>query len=902
MKSIYLVFFSTIVLFACNTGNQNEPRLDEALERQEWEHLRQMDPATGEIPAGIRKAELAFAKHLPNANSAARSANYNFKSIGPFNVGGRTRAFALDLTNENVLIAGGVSGGVWRSTDEGNSWALMTKPEDHHSVTCLKQDKRFGKQENWYYGSGEGRGNSASGIFGANYLGTGIWKSQDSAKTWLNLAATNTATPESREPWDIIWNIALDHTNLTEDVIIAATRGQINLSKDDGQTWDTVLGDGPATSVYTDVLINEQGDYYAVLSSGGSDEGVWRSEDGSNWVKINTSPFPTNYRRMIIAEDPNRPNTLYFLGESVGTGQAADTLARERNSLLKYTYLSGDGSGAGGHWQDLSSNIPFDTSFARVFKSQGGYNLVLAIQPGDSTRMIIGGTNLFMSTDAFSSDSNITQIGGYKPDGDIPFTYRWEGHHPDQHVVFFKPSDPDVMYNANDGGVYRWDDVSSATIDWVDLNRGYLTTQFYTIGIDHGTRKSELVFGGLQDNGTQFTSGGAFSDDWVSPNLGDGSYCAAEDGGAFYYFSRQNGRMIKAKVDQKGDLLDFKRIDPESGNSYLFINPFILDRSDNNTMYLSEFNRIWRNSKLDEFPLDSIYEPTDSNWERFTSMANNYITTFRSSYDNPKHRLYYGSSNKGVYVVENANDGMMQATTITNNILTGGWTSSISVDPRDANKVMVTFSNYRVHSVYYSENGGASWVPSAGNLEAEQPVGSPPGIGVGDGPSVRTSAIVPTTSGTRYFVGTSIGLFSTDELNGDSTVWLQEAKNTIGNAVVDMIDYRETDGFMAIGTHGKGVFSAYITDYLDVTAIDEKIDLQHKLWPNPAKAHVYIDLNGDKLQELDVFDINGRFIQTLNQERIDSKLKFDVSKLNSGTYIFRLKFDDSTEFHRLIIS
>ncbi len=897
-----LIFLLPFLLVACSEkpGNYLEDLPDGALERQEWERLRQIDPATGKIPSGMRLRELRFAESLPRAESAARASNYVFKRVGPNNVGGRTRAFAMDVSNEDVLIAGGVSGGMWRSTNNGLNWESTTRPEDHHSVTCLKQDIRPGKQHIWYYGSGEGRGNSASGIFGANYLGTGIWSSQDSGKSWQNINSTNTGTPESREPWDIIWNIALDHTNQNEDVILAAIRGQIQRSTDAGQTWDTVLGEGPNTSIYTDVIVNQNGDFYASLNTGGSDEGIWRSADGINWARIDTPAFP-NFRRMIMAEDPNRPNTIYFLGETIGSGMPADTNGRELNSLLRYTYLSGNGTGSGGHWENLSDNMPYDTTFARVFRSQGGYNLTIAIQPGDSNKVFIGGTNLFMSTDAFNSDSNTTQIGGYKPDGDIPFTYRWENHHPDQHVLFFKPSNPDILYNANDGGVYYWDNINDSNIEWTNLNRGYLTTQFYTIGIDHGTRGSELVFGGLQDNGTQLTRGGGLANDWVSPNLGDGSYCAAEDGGEFFYFSRQNARIIKAELDQQGDLKYFTRIDPEGAGAYLFINPFILDRNDNQTMYLSEFSRIWRNNKLNEFVLDSVYEKADTNWERFSSMANSYITTFTSSYDNPKYRLYYGSSNKGIYRVDSAHKGQMQPINITGNILTGGWTSSISVDPLDASKIMVTYSNYRVHSVYYSENGGTTWLPTAGNLEAEQPQGSPPGLGLGDGPSVRTSAIVHTVNGPKYFVGASIGLFSTDELKGDSTIWVQEAVSTIGNAVVDMIDYRPTDGFMAIGTHGKGVYTTYISDALDITSISEENSREVKIWPNPAKASVNLEFGEEQAKFIQLLDLNGRRVRSIPVEGKASSLKFDISDLRSGTYFLKLDFERKSELHKVVV-
>ncbi|KKQ04690.1 MAG: BNR/Asp-box repeat domain protein, partial [Candidatus Moranbacteria bacterium GW2011_GWE2_36_40] len=82
---------------------------------------------------------------------------------------------ALDVENENTILAGGVSGGMWRSTNSGQTWAKVTGDEQLHSVTCITQDTRAGKTNNWYYGTGEIYGNSAGESFTAFYFGDGIY-------------------------------------------------------------------------------------------------------------------------------------------------------------------------------------------------------------------------------------------------------------------------------------------------------------------------------------------------------------------------------------------------------------------------------------------------------------------------------------------------------------------------------------------------------------------------------------------------------------------------------------------------------------------------------------------------------------------------------------------------------
>jgi len=107
--------------FRKSVGSRENP-----IARFEYEYQKLVDPHTLEIPPGMRKLELAFQKQIPERRNmfvnGARVEERAYRLSGPFNVGGRTRAAVLDVRNENVIIAGGVSGGVWKTTDGGNSW------------------------------------------------------------------------------------------------------------------------------------------------------------------------------------------------------------------------------------------------------------------------------------------------------------------------------------------------------------------------------------------------------------------------------------------------------------------------------------------------------------------------------------------------------------------------------------------------------------------------------------------------------------------------------------------------------------------------------------------------------------------------------------------------------------
>ena len=78
-----------------------------------------------------------------------------WKEAVQYDVGGRTRALAIDINDPNTIIAGGVSGGIWKSTDKGATWQMKSTTSQVLSVTSIAQDPRNGQTNNWYYATGE---------------------------------------------------------------------------------------------------------------------------------------------------------------------------------------------------------------------------------------------------------------------------------------------------------------------------------------------------------------------------------------------------------------------------------------------------------------------------------------------------------------------------------------------------------------------------------------------------------------------------------------------------------------------------------------------------------------------------------------------------------------------------
>ncbi|MBI4646384.1 MAG: hypothetical protein HY738_07275 [Bacteroidia bacterium] len=272
--AVFLVLSGTIILhrqlkptrtgFTVNAAPDEIGCPENIQNRAEWEFERLKDPVTNSIPADIRRKELEFAKKLPYFNSTLK--NNTWVARGPYNVGGRTRGAAIDVTNENIIIAGGVSGGLWRTVDGGNSWQKVIKPFQLHNVTCLVQDTRPGKTNIWYYGTGEVDGNSANESFSAPFRGDGIFKSTDNGLNWDSLPSTYSGTPYHTDPWDFIWNISLDYSNDSTDIVYVALSKSIRKSMDGGLTWSNIIpftNNGP---IYTDVAVTSTGVVYIAMS------------------------------------------------------------------------------------------------------------------------------------------------------------------------------------------------------------------------------------------------------------------------------------------------------------------------------------------------------------------------------------------------------------------------------------------------------------------------------------------------------------------------------------------------------------------------------------------------------------------------------------------------------------
>ena len=848
------------------------------------------DPNIGTIPANIRALELAYASTLPVDFSQNKFATW--QSIGPYNVGGRTRALAIDVLDQNVLLAGAATGGIWRSTNGGITWyQTQMKDAPTANVTSLVQDKRKGKEKTWYASTGELYGGSLPGAF---YNGSGVYKSTDGGDTWVKSGNFNTGLGGLSGAWSVIHRIALNPTIDSVDVVFAANFDGIFRSINGGTTWTKVRGgNSQATSYsyFTDVAVSPKGIVFASLSGGGQHQGIWRSADnGKTWGNISPDSFQSAWDRIAIGIAPSDENQVYFVAHTPGTGKESKTFEgrSEYNSLWKYTYLSGNGSGAGGTWSDRSANIPISSDIFGSYISQGGYCLEVNVKPDDANTVFLSGTNLYRSTDGFNTKNNTLMMGGYGVGTTLPDFQLFPNHHPDCHGVVFYPSNFNKMISIHDGGLSLTQNCMATSVDWQYLNNGYVTTQFYTITQDAAST-SKFVAGGTQDNGTYANMQPSATNNWYMPLSYDGSYCFVKPGGGEVYLSIQQGRMQRMILDANGKPTQYTRIDPKGvdKNIYEFINPFTPDANDFKVLYTPAQTVIWRNSDVTAIPLKSKLDSNASaiNWTelsntKLTAAGDEITSIFSSKLQNDV--LYYGTRRGRLFRLRNASNTASVPELISGSNFPSAYLHCITQDPTDTARLFAVFTNYGVQSLFETKDAGLSWQPIGGNLEQTS-------TGGGNGPSCRWFTIAPTQDSLLYFVGTSTGLYATKKINGMQTVWTRQGASTIGMQPVTMMHHRTTDGRMLVSTYGSGVFESYVNSLNPTTRIKENVLHDLVVYPNPTSHYIWIKgLPNETSIPYQIYSNHGSELKhgmMLVNEGIDVRL------LEAGVYILKLQYE-----------
>lgn len=918
--------------------------------RIKYEYDMLKDPATGKIPKNIYAAEMRQAMSLPVSldprsvrNGVVRTANgvttptsNVYLPAGPNNYAGRTRTLVFDKryngTTNRVILSGGVSGGIMRSADGGQTWTLVTPSQQIHSLTALAQDTRTGSENIWYAGTGErGVSNSASAI-GAFFYGNGVFKSTDNGVTWSPLTSTQSTLESFNSAFDLIDKIVVHP--VTGDVYVAG-QNTIQRSQNGGTSWTAVKGTlgGNVLTGNTDIVITSNGSkMYASFhlrnsfGTGGTstDRGVWESTSGDagSWTAIagqvaNTpegfkqnlqteSSVSSFWGRVVLQLAPSNNNILYVLYEN-GLEQASPNFSPEVD-LFKYEII-----GSTGTWTNLSSNMPVGTSVITTgLNVQNAYNMTLAVKPNDPNMVFVGGTNIFRSTNGFANTSNSKMIGGYLNDGS----------HPDMHGLVFDPTNSNRAYLINDGGIHITQDITATTVAWLNAPN-YRTIQYYFVSLDPETGKNNFI-GGAQDNGTWYRDAslnlGARPiyrpgvDDYEPLFGGDGvavDIAKINAGQQFMYYGTYSGAL------NRDELLDYAnypggRIRPRvseligdgTGSGWGdFVTYYKLSNANSEVLFYANFYNLFRTTAAKS--VDS------TNWTKMTGVeiATNTgsstpvsIKTMDFSWGpyTTSHVMYYGTSGGRVFRLNDYANA--PALTIPVDISPAGITGNvidIAVNPNDDNEIMVVVSNYGVNSIWWCWNAKSA-TPSWSNVEGNLTL-----------PSIRSCAIVVKKEGglpvTEYYVGTSVGLYTTAKIGttmgtggSGSVVWSREGASVLNFAVVSSLDYRPEDNTLLIGTHGNGMFYTVIgspnftpnvATAVAAPIVNDKNFV--KVYPTVGTGYYQYGqgtITGIRMMQIQVYNMAG---QAVYQSMVNyGSGNIPLTHLPAGTYVVQITSDN----------
>jgi hypothetical protein len=540
---------------------RNELRADNAKDAAVWLLDLQKNPQTGKVdPQDVLKARLEVSQMQRSMKTSALGLQWEVK--GPDNVGGRTRTLFIDPDNPSFMLAGSVSGGIYKSTTGGSSWQLVDGDAPNNAITYITKSVNG----DYYVSTGEALHYGLFGYGAGGMLGQGIYKSTDGGNTFSLLPSTFPTPNSTTTEWAAISFVIADP--IVADRIYASTNLGMRRSDDGGNTWvNPVAGSSVDPSE-----INGGVTDFSVASDGSiwvkSSNQVLFSPDGSNGSFVQISgigqDLPPDNNRGRIAVAPSDPNKVYVVYTTGG-------------GSLEAVYRSED---RGATWTFMIAGSP---SFDPLVL--GDYALLFNVDPNNPDRFLLGGIDLW----SWSVTEGWRQIATRGPDSPTnPFYV-----HADNHDAIFHPTNPNIIYVVNDGGIFR---SANNGFTWNPVNTFYTTLQLYSVIGDQNGR----FLGGSQDNGTiAIIPGGdtaqyglrtvgidfQVSADGYRNMDGDGGYVEASSIVPKVLFkSMQHG--IIGRSENEGETFEsfyqFNRMDPQfisgtnTSNFSNFITPFEL--------------------------------------------------------------------------------------------------------------------------------------------------------------------------------------------------------------------------------------------------------------------------------------------------------------------------------------
>lgn len=936
-KKNYLVLISFIVMILTTSSvfaqkkaqNRYVPRKDrkEMHEKgitgaMEFYHLLRRNPETGEFHI----ADYYAARQQVEQFSTQKSGALNWRSIGPTDQGGRVRGLIFDKNNPEVMYAGAVSGGIWKTTNGGQSWQPIDDLMPSLIVSCMDQ----APDGIIYFGTGEGFAQPYGTNANTGFVGMGLFRSTDATGTaFVQIPSTDPATASG---WELVYEVKI-HPN--GDIYAATERG-IKKSTDNGATWTNPLSAFPATaSVNTqDVDISPDGNVIVLVAAnkvyistnGGVD--YFNASTGGTMLPV------SGLSRIEVDIAPSNPMYIY-------------ASAAKLNGYIHNIYRSTDG---GQTWTIIG---PGGSTNFDVFRNQGRYNNVIKVHPTNPDKIYLGGIDNW----TWEAGGNWEQKSLWFLDEFDPFFL-----HADHHSYAFYPNNPNIIYYGTDGGVAK---STNGGITFTTTNRNFTTLQAYAMAVS----KEGMIMTGTQDNGTNFMDRKGFVEGRSVKMLGgDGGYCAFSFLNEKLLFGSVYYGDVRRTPTGESDQMDLFYDSWVQGlSSYLesgfasFVTPLLLHEkiddylSPDSVTYTHTGDTVWGGDTLTVFSNTSGYPfsyvlPSsipfmveddkitvqDIVTSKFYVGLNGYVIMTRDAHNfasQPKwwpvakvtgtvqsmavsqcgNYVFVGTSGGRVFRISNlnhANDSLsacavnisvptpypinpfcvVETKELTIPASSNRPVTNIAIDPNDPSRVVVVLGSYgtNLNYVYYSSNA----IDETPTFVSKQ--GALPRVPV-------YSALIEMTNPNTVLLGTEFGIYMTTNITAANPTWTEE--NDGGIARVPVFDMKQQTymfpgvtnyGVVYAATHGRGVFES--TNFVRVPEFEAEQVANLTLlevYPNPASDVVTIRIP-EKINNgtLRIFNISGKMIHQVDMNNYsENTIKIDVSTFNSGVYFIDLTGD-----------
>lgn len=399
-------------------------------------------------------------------------------------IAGRTNSMAFHPSDPNIIYIATAQGGVWKTTNGGTNWTVMTDALSTLAGGDIVLDPA--NSNIVYLGTGE-----ANFSVDSQY-GDGIFKSTDAGVTWTKIATT-------AQVGSYIAQLVVDPTN--SQIIYSAGTSGIFKTTNGGTTWTNTGAGTYGVSLIIDPT-NTQVLYLGTLF------GLVRktTNGGTSWTTLGGGLPTSGAQRTQLAMALSNTQILYACIENAST------------SAMLGLYRTTDG---GTTWTTQATS-------PNPLGGQGWYDNSICVLPTDPNTVVVGGLDLYVSTNA---GVTLTKKTDWASVSSGNFS------HADIHRLAFNGT---VLYCASDGGFYK--STNNGT-NWTDLNRTLSTLQFQ--GADYDPTNILKIYGGCQDNDKEYTTNGGT--DWIQRTTGDGGYTIVDPVNTNYIYSQYvNGTLYRS--------------------------------------------------------------------------------------------------------------------------------------------------------------------------------------------------------------------------------------------------------------------------------------------------------------------------------------------------------------------